>query len=415
VTTEDEVMQLLRRADPDRHRDHTPVINGTDYLAALPTRSTTVTLTDTEPTPAPTDGHHRWPIVTVAASAVVVLGIGALILSARDDSEPAGAADTVADTTVAPEAARAPEETARGFLDAYVANDADRALTYLTDDAIVAGWQSPEGLRRAVAWNEAAGYKQTIEDCTRLDGATAPEVTLKCNYELDALGSETIGLGPFPGSWDLTVRDGKIVASTDDESPEGLYVEAWKPFGNWIRNEHRDDVAVMYTDAGENLHTQATTDQALQLWEQRTGEYVQAVLSGRQTYRADFAAICATQAAQLAQLTVPDEGALDQVASWNTSAAAILQQTYSDLVAMDTPQLVDTRQYTDFYHQIISVAANFEATAEAATAGNATRLTELDIDYETLRQGMTSSPAGSGLEKCLDSIPTSAMSGTRAP
>jgi hypothetical protein len=82
---------------------------------------------------------------------------------------------------------------------------------------------------------------------------------------------------------------------------------------------------------------------------------------------------------------------------------------------VDTPQLIDTRQYADFYHQLISVGAHFEATAQAATAGDSTRLNDLDVEYTNLRQGMTSSPAGSGLEKCLDSIPASAMSGTRAP
>ena len=77
-------------------------VNGTDYLAALRARSTTVTLIDTEPTPTPTDGRHRWPIVTVAAAAVVALGVGALMLAARDDSEPQGPADTIVNTTDRP-------------------------------------------------------------------------------------------------------------------------------------------------------------------------------------------------------------------------------------------------------------------------------------------------------------------------
>ena len=430
MTTEDEVMHLLRRADPDRHRDHTVVINGTDYLAVLPTMSTTVTLVDSDPTPTPTEGRHRWPIVTVAAAAVVVVvGVGALVLSARGDSEPQGPADSILNTTVAPDAAIAAEEIARGFFDAYVANDADRALSYLSDDAIAAGpalregfepregrraWESAEEFRRSLAWNEAAGYTRIIKGCERINGGT-DGVTVRCDHDVHALGSDALGLGPFPAFWDVTVRGGKIVANEYDESPTELYSQVWDPFARWISTEHPADVAVMYTDSSEGVGTQATTDEALRLWEQRTGEYVQAVLTGPQTYAADVAAICATQAAQLAQLTVPAEGALDQVATWNTAAAAILQQTRGELNALDKPPTTDTAAYSDFHGQLIRFVRHFEATADAATAGNSTPLNELDVEYPNLRQGMTSGPAGSGLEECLDSIPTSAMSGTRAP
>ena len=44
------------------------------------------------------------------------------------------------------------------------------------------------------------------------------------------------------------------------------------------------------------------------------------MLTGPETYAADVAAICAARAAQIADLTAPAEGALDQVAAWNTAA-----------------------------------------------------------------------------------------------
>ncbi len=150
MTTEDEVMRLLRRADPDRGRADAPAVDGTDYLAALRTRSTTVTLIDIEPAPTQPEGRHRWPIIAVAAAAVVAIVVGAVMLAARDDSAP----QVPADTTVAPDvpdAATAAEEIARGFLDAYAANDADQALTYITESAITAmvgvGGGVPRGYR----------------------------------------------------------------------------------------------------------------------------------------------------------------------------------------------------------------------------------------------------------------------------
>jgi hypothetical protein len=89
VTTEDEVMRLLRHADPDHGRTDAPAVDGIDYLATLRTRSTTVTLIGTEPDPTQLDeGRHRWPMITVAAAALAAIVISSLMLAARDDSEP---------------------------------------------------------------------------------------------------------------------------------------------------------------------------------------------------------------------------------------------------------------------------------------------------------------------------------------
>jgi hypothetical protein len=99
VTTEDEVMCLLRRADPDRGRADVPSVDGTDYLAALRTRSTTVTLIDPEPIPPQPEGHH-WPIIAVAAAAVVAIGVGGLVIATRND-DPTGGVAADQPTTVA--------------------------------------------------------------------------------------------------------------------------------------------------------------------------------------------------------------------------------------------------------------------------------------------------------------------------
>ena len=97
-------------------------------------------------------------------------------------------------------------------------------------------------------------------------------------------------------------------------------------FQLWIKAEHPDDVLVLYTDDSQG--SRRFTEDALQVWEQRTQEYVQAVLTSREAYAADVAAICTTRAPQLAEVAVPTDGALDQVAADNTAAAAVLQQTY---------------------------------------------------------------------------------------
>ena len=315
-----------------------------------------------------------------------------------------------ADTTIAPDTAAAAEEIARGFLDAYAANDADRALTYLTDGAL-ATWGSAEEFRRELAWNEAARFKVIVNDCERLDVATAAGITVRCGFDFHEFGSDAIGLGPYGDAyWDLTVRDGKIVVGVRqgvERRRNGSSAEMWGPFETWIRTEHPDDLLVMYPDPLQvwGLPVDAADEEALQLWEQRTQEYVQAVLTGAETYAADVGAICASLDARLGELAVPADGALDQVAAWNTAAAAIMDEAHGELIALERPP-GDTQVYTNFYGQLDRLVTIAEDSAEAATAGDSTRLAELDAEYLEVRQTMSSGPAGSGLEECLASLPS---------
>jgi hypothetical protein len=418
VITEDEVMRLLERADPARSSHTVPVDDAAGYLAALRTRSTNVTLIDTEPNPTRRPSRHRWAIIA-AAAAVVAIVIGGVVLATRDDdpNEQIPAA-----TTVAPDPATAAEEVARGFVDAYAAGDADRALTYLTDDVIASeAWGSAEEFRREIAWNEAARFKWNVHDCQRHAGATedalqpddrAPAASgqpigtiVRCGFDFHEFGSDAIELGPYGEVfWDLTIRGGEIVATSRELSTPRSSGEMWGPFASWIRTEHPDDVPVMYRDYTQTWGQ--TTDEALRLWEQRTDEFVQAVLTGPETYAADVAAICATMAAQLGELTVPTEDALDQVAAWNAAAAATMDQAHGELGALDTPLRADNRTYTTFYGRLARLVRIAEESAQAASAGDSTRLAELDAEYREVRQAMTSSPTGSGLEECRASLPS---------
>jgi hypothetical protein len=400
-------MRLLRRADPDRGRADVPTIDGIDYLAALRRRSTTVTLIDIEPAATQPEGRHRWPIIAVAAAAVVAIVVGAVMLAAREDSEPPVPADTTV-ATVAPDVpddATAAEEVARGFLDTYAANDADQARTYITESAIGASWGTVEEFRGDLAWNAATGYKIVVSDCELLDDDPEAGVSLRCGFDFHQLGSDALGIGPYGDNfWDLTVRDGEIVSASSEGNPNPWITEMLLPFNDWIKAEHPDDVLVMYTDNSQE--ERRLTDEALQLWEQRTQEYVQAVLTIREAYAADVGAICATRGPELGELAVPAEGALDQVATENTAAAAILAQTYEELKALDAPPSTDTTTYQDFRNKLHRLGRIAEDSVEAATAGDTTRLAELDAEYHEVRQTMTGGPAGSGLEECLASLPS---------
>jgi hypothetical protein len=394
-------MRLLRRADPDRGRVDAPVVDGTDYLAALRARSSTMTLTATEPAPTQPDGRHRWPIIAVAAAAVVAIVVGTLMVADRD-SAPTVPAETVAPDV--PEATTADEEIARGFLDAFVAGDADQAGTYITDSAIAEFWGSTEEFRGEVAWNAATETEMMINDCEPQAEDPAAGTTLRCGYDLHLMGSDNLGIGPYVDNyWDITIRDGEIVAAAYESPSFGQWnTEMWLPFQLWIKAEHPDDVLVLYTD--DTQGARRFTEDALQAWEQRIQDYEQAELTKREAYAAAVAAICTTRAPQLAEVAAPTAGALEQVAAENTADAAVLQQTYDELTALEAPRSTDMTTYKDFRSQLIRLAHIAEDSAEAATAGDSTRLAELNTEYREVRQSMTSGPAGSGLEECLASL-----------
>jgi hypothetical protein len=267
-------------------------------------------------------------------------------------------------------------------------------------------WGSVEVFRGDLAWNVATGFQIMVSDCELVNDEFEAGITLRCGFAFHQLGSDALGMGPYGDNyWNLTVRDGEVVSAASQGPTFDRWVtEMLQPFNRWIKAEHPDDVLVMYTDDSQG--DRLLTEEALQVWEQRTQEYVQAVLTSRETYAADVGAICATRAPQLSELAVPAEGALDQVASENAAAAAILQQTYDELKAVDAPPSTNMTVYEDFRSELIRLVHLAEDSAEAATAGDSAQLAELDAEFHEVRQAMTSGPEGSGLEECLANLPS---------
>lgn len=166
------------------------------------------------------------------------------------------------------------EEVARGFLDAYNAYDADRAMAYLTEDAIAATWGSREDFRRDIAWSEAVGYQEINDDCQRADDPDTGQ-RISCSFGFHALRSDELGLGPFPDNlWLFSVRNGKIreAAKTLAYDTNRFSEEMWEPFASWVKANHPEDVEVMYTDASQSQQTMSA--EAIALWDQRTRDYV---------------------------------------------------------------------------------------------------------------------------------------------
>jgi hypothetical protein len=222
--------------------------------------------------------QHRWSggkrIGAFAAAAVALVLIAALLVIQSREEAPA--------TDQTPVASQAPENTvnaknvevATGFLEAYGAFDVKRAMTYLADDATIASLGAQDDPRLLISWLEATGYQQILNSCEGVGNSATGNV--RCTFDFHGLRSSEIGRGPFGGSsFDLVIRDGKIVQASQTWEIEKFSPQVWEPFANWVSKAHPEDAAVMYVD--ENYSSARLTRKSIRLWELRTQEYVEEV------------------------------------------------------------------------------------------------------------------------------------------
>jgi hypothetical protein len=208
-------------------------------------------------------------LLAAAAFVMVALGVVAPVAAAATDT-PAGQPT-------------ASVKVARRFLDAYGAFETNQALKYLTKDALAEGvghvgaWGTRARFRGDIALARAQGIKQLVTGCEQL--ARSPRGTdVRCDFDLHAIRSDEIGLGPFPGNyWDLTVRDGKITSAAVvwDFMANGFSKQMWEPFARWVSTTHPGDVAVMYPEG--TFGAPGLSDASIRLWDERSREYVAVV------------------------------------------------------------------------------------------------------------------------------------------
>jgi hypothetical protein len=209
---------------------------------------------------------------------VLLIVVGAVALAARDDTN-TPVTDEPPVATAAPQTA---EEVARGFVEAYGAFDADRALSYLADDADITGlidWFTSDEmqgtrdeLRLVISLQQAQHLQQMLDSCSELSSSVTG-TSVRCTFDFQALRSDELGLGPFSGNYfNLTVRDGRIVRASYHDGAEPFSPQVWEPFASWMEANHPQDAAIIFSSGGNGARL---TQDAIPLWEQRTQEYVE--------------------------------------------------------------------------------------------------------------------------------------------
>ncbi len=214
--------------------------------------------------------------VVVVAIAVVAI---AAILANRHPARTTPAGDRQPSLNPTASADPGAIAAAEGFAAAFAAFDADKAISYLADNADLSGLdaRTVEGLPTEMALLRAMGYRQRLVYCGA--ASTGPSGTaVGCTFDFHAIRSDEIGRGPYPGSFDFTVRNGEITRVSLAWDIARFSPQMWEPFAAWVLKEHPRDAAVMYNADQTNF---LLTRESIRLWQERTKEYVNVVLARR--------------------------------------------------------------------------------------------------------------------------------------
>ena len=238
----------------------------------------------------PVAASRRWWAIAggaFAVAAVWVVATGGPF--ARTDATIAPAVATTPANKPTANPADTAKEVALGFLDAYAAFDAQKAMSYVADDADLTGFIDPqvpadtEGLSLMLSMFEAWGYKLILTSCETV--AHESDTSVVCESVFHALGSDQIGRGPFSNSsFVITVRDGAIIRAWVSKPPEKFDRQMWEPFAEWVSSTYPRDAAVMYVKGTLeplfSLESIPTLEprfslESIRLWERHTREYVE--------------------------------------------------------------------------------------------------------------------------------------------
>jgi hypothetical protein len=201
--------------------------------------------------------RRAWVAGAVAAAAAVIVVVWAMGLTTGKPQSisppPAGPAH--------------PEDVAAAYVDAYASYDRPRLKSMLAGDAL-ASWPDLSNANRAY---EAIEFRVLLDSCRVLNRLSVG-TQVWCAFDVHALGSEQLGLGPFSNNrFLLTVKGSKIIESNIffDYGKNGFNVQMWEPFVAWVTQHYPKDVPAMFAE--DDPRPEATS---AELFHQHIAEYV---------------------------------------------------------------------------------------------------------------------------------------------
>lgn len=213
----------------------------------------------------------------VAVAVIASLAIGAVFAAYEGTGSPAPSAASEPSVSNPVD-----EKAARSFLDAFGKFDAERAMTYVADDADLTGMDGfpdaeEKSLSMLTSFLQAFGWKQTITSCEAFEAALATDTSVVCAFDFHGLRSDEIDRGPFSGSaFVITVRDSQIVEASWNWDTGKFAGQMWIPFAAWVSKTYPEDVEAMYENGQTDFRLSL---ESIRLWDLHSREYVKEVLA----------------------------------------------------------------------------------------------------------------------------------------
>ena len=142
-----------------------------------------------------------------------------------------------------------------------------------------AGLWNGQDWRLGVRFMKATGWKFIVTSCDE-QATTSLGTVLRCPFESTRSATAEVGRGPAGDPIDLTISDGKIVATRLAlQALNGFVSQMEDPFNAWVRANYPYQTELLYADA--TMMRYRITEESLPVWGgPRAREYVEEVLAG---------------------------------------------------------------------------------------------------------------------------------------
>jgi hypothetical protein len=264
-------------------------------LARIDERS--LAMTSTQQHIRPTDpgkkpGRLRGPLVAVAVAAVVILVMGLTTLNVFTGGENPVTADPQPTTTEAPVPQGTPLDIVNGYIAARNQYSPDSMASYFAANATIDGdlTTTPTGYARVVDFEQITGWEFTLGDCREV--MAVQDQRVQCPFTFENDWSKALGLGPIGTSrtaFTFTISDDGIerlamvldIGEINFDVPGQNYTVVNDPFVEWLDRTHPDDKWAVFNRSQcfpGGACVPLLTDEALDLWEQYSDEFVEFAL-----------------------------------------------------------------------------------------------------------------------------------------
>lgn len=275
MSREDAVFKLLVESNPIPDIEDLDVVDtgASDYLAILERRSSGMDYVDSQ-TKTAARGSRKGNWMWAAAVALIVVGVGGLVVSQRRGGEDPASGPLTA------------EEVAGTFVTGLEALDADAVTDIVTEDATATyldtfGYDETQrgSIRGLWEWGALYGTTYTFDEgCRASDNVGGPPSSdgrsfFTCDYRLENDWTQALGQPAMSGRFRMEVSNGLIVWLVDDYPSEEW---PWGDVIDWVQTNHPEDFDTMFLDPPASAKL---TPESMALWQEYAPQITQS-LSG---------------------------------------------------------------------------------------------------------------------------------------